>query len=112
MKKDTMIILNNYDLNMSPELWSVPEKFQPERFINSEGRIVKPEHFLPFSGGRRSCMGNKMVQLISFMTIASLFQSFSLKKLPGYHYKVPIGDLALPYESFQFNFEPRTCQRE
>lgn len=92
---------------MSPELWNEPEKFQPERFINSEGRIVKPEYFLPFSGGRRSCMGNKMVQLISFATITSLFQSYSLKKLPGVQYKVGIGDLALPYQTYEFKFEPR-----
>ncbi|KAI5711504.1 hypothetical protein M8J75_000886 [Diaphorina citri] len=110
VKKDTMIFLNNYDLNMSPELWSEPENFQPERFINADGRIVKPEHFLPFSGGRRSCMGNKMVQLISFTTLASLFQSYDLKKLPGQQYKVPIGDLALPYNTFRFNFSPRNLR--
>ncbi|KAL1464859.1 hypothetical protein WDU94_004467 [Cyamophila willieti] len=109
VQKDTMIFLNNYDLNMSPELWNNPDKFQPERFINTEGRIAKPEHFLPFSGGRRSCMGNKMVQLISFSTLASLLQSYDLNKLCGHNYKVRIGDLALPYETFQFEFKPRQC---
>ncbi|XP_054268923.1 cytochrome P450 307a1-like [Macrosteles quadrilineatus] len=107
IKKDTLIFLNNYELSMSPDLWSEPEAFQPERFISSDGRLVKPEHFLPFGGGRRSCMGYKMVQLVSFSTLASLLQSFNILPVKGDNYKVPIGNLALPFHTFNFKFEKR-----
>ncbi|RZC36406.1 p450 domain containing protein [Asbolus verrucosus] len=63
IEKGTVIFLNNYDLSMSLDLWDEPEKFKPERFIR-ENRLIKPDHFLPFGGGRRSCMGYKMVQLL------------------------------------------------
>ncbi|PSN53270.1 Cytochrome P450 307a1 [Blattella germanica] len=106
VEKDTLIFLNNYELNMSPKLWDNPESFSPERFL-VDGRIVKPEHFLPFGGGRRSCMGYKMVQLLSFVTLASLLQNYNILPAEGENYQVPIGNLALPSDTFKFIFQRR-----
>ncbi|XP_050450159.1 cytochrome P450 307a1-like [Cataglyphis hispanica] len=106
IEKDTFIFLNNYDLNMSKELWTSPEEFMPERFVQN-GKLLKPEHFLPFGGGRRSCMGYKMVQYISFSTIATLLKNFNILPVEKESYKVPIGNLALPEKSFNFHFERR-----
>ncbi|XP_018336239.1 cytochrome P450 307a1-like [Agrilus planipennis] len=106
IKKDTLVFLNNYDLSMSEKLWDEPEKFLPERFV-VDNHVVKPEHFLPFGGGRRSCMGYKMVQLVSFGILASLLQQFTIQPLPNEQYKVPIGNLALPKDTFSFKFVRR-----
>lgn len=106
VEKDTLIFLNNYDLSMSEKLWEEPEKFQPERFLQ-RGRLVKPEHFLPFGGGRRSCMGYKMVQFLSFGIISSLLQNFTLKPVDKECYKVSVGSLALPADTYKINFEKR-----
>ncbi|KAF6208389.1 hypothetical protein GE061_016843 [Apolygus lucorum] len=105
VEKDTLIFLNNYTLNMSPDLWKDPAKFSPERFITPEGKLSKPEFFLPFGGGRRSCMGYKLTQFISFATLASLLQRFHIAPLTPF--KVPLGNLALPYDTMQFTFTPR-----
>lgn len=91
---------------MSEKLWDSPKKFQPERFLQ-KGRLVKPEHFLPFGGGRRSCMGYKMVQLLSLGVITGLMQNFTLLPVKNESYKVPVGSLALPYDTYKFKFEPR-----
>lgn len=107
VEKDTLIFLNNYELNMSPALWTKPEEFMPERFVSPEGRLAKPEHFLPFGGGRRSCMGYKMVQYVSFATIANLLNEYRILPIQGRDYTVPIGNLALPWDSYQFHFERR-----
>lgn len=106
IEKDTFIFLNNYELNMSDELWISPKEFMPERFLR-DGRLHKPEHFLPFGGGRRSCMGYKMVQYISFATIASLLKNFTILPVDNESYKVPIGNLALPEKTFNFRFVER-----
>ncbi|XP_024877638.1 cytochrome P450 307a1-like [Temnothorax curvispinosus] len=106
IEKDTFIFLNNYDLNMSNELWTSPEEFMPQRFVQN-GKLLKPEHFLPFGGGRRSCMGYKMVQYISFSTIATLLKNFNILPVEKELYKVPIGNLALPESTFKFRFERR-----
>ncbi|XP_015602752.1 cytochrome P450 307a1 [Cephus cinctus] len=104
--KDTFIFLNNYDLNMSEQLWTKPEAFMPERFVQ-DGRLAKPEHFLPFGGGRRSCMGYKMVQYLSFSTLATILKNFTILPVDGESYKVAIGNLALPEVTFNFRFERR-----
>nr|XP_034180823.1 cytochrome P450 307a1-like [Osmia lignaria] len=106
IKKDTFIFLNNYALNMSNELWTSPEEFMPDRFVQN-GRLLKPEHFLPFGGGRRSCMGYKLVQYLSFSIVATLLKNFTIVPVEKEDYTIPIGNLALPEITFKFRFERR-----
>ncbi|XP_057322643.1 cytochrome P450 307a1-like [Microplitis mediator] len=107
VEKDTFIFLNNYELNMSKELWKDPESFDPQRFITSENKILKPEYFLPFGGGRRSCMGYKLVHYVSFSVLASVLKNFTILPVENQVYKVPVGSLALPKVTFNFRFERR-----
>ncbi|KAI2474235.1 hypothetical protein C4B38_000302 [Diabrotica virgifera virgifera] len=106
VEEGSILFLNNYELNMSEELWEQPNKFMPERFLRN-GTIFKPEHFLPFGGGRRSCMGYRMVQLISFGFLGGLLQNFTIQPVANETYKVPIGSLALDKDPFKFKFVPR-----
>ncbi|XP_071454955.1 cytochrome P450 307a1-like [Hetaerina americana] len=110
VEKDTLIFLNNYDLNMSPDLWEEPEAFKPERFLGKdeggEGyRLKKPEHFLPFGAGRRSCMGYKLVQYVSFVVLATILEQYNILPVPGEDYTVKVGNLALPEDTYKFIFE-------
>ena len=41
----------------------------------------KPSHFHPFSMGRRSCMGYKIVQNVSYSIVATLLQHFTFDSL-------------------------------
>ena len=34
-----------------PEVWQEPDKFRPERFIGADGKLLRPEGFIPFSTG-------------------------------------------------------------
>lgn len=89
---------------MSPKYWKEPDKFEPMRFLQS-GRLIKPDHFLPFGAGRRSCMGYKLVQYISFSVVSSIMQKFTIiSKQPV---KIPVGSLAMPENSYEFCFVPR-----
>ncbi|XP_003699163.1 cytochrome P450 307a1-like [Apis florea] len=106
IKKDTFIFLNNYDLNMSTDLWTSPEEFIPDRFVQN-GRLLKPDHFLPFGGGRRSCMGYKLVQYVSFAILASILKNFTIAPVQKEDYTIPIGNLALPEMTYKFRFERR-----
>ncbi|CAH1380703.1 unnamed protein product [Tenebrio molitor] len=105
IEEGTVVFLNNYDLSMSEELWDQPDKFKPERFIRDD-RFAKPDHFLPFGGGKRSCMGSKMVQLVSFGILGGLMQKYTIvADCPNY--TVPVGSLALPKNTFTFTFHRR-----
>ncbi|CAG2103061.1 unnamed protein product [Medioppia subpectinata] len=84
ISKGTMVLFNTYYLNMSPEFWCEPQRFNPSRFISSSGsvsHISKPDHFFPFSSGRRACLGYKMVQTIAFTAIANLVLNYDISAL-------------------------------
>uniref|UniRef100_A0A182SAB4 Cytochrome P450 n=1 Tax=Anopheles maculatus TaxID=74869 RepID=A0A182SAB4_9DIPT len=106
--KDTLIFLNNYDLSMSPQLWDAPESFRPERFLQ-QGRVVKPDYFIPFGAGRRSCMGYRMTQLLSFSIIANMLRAYTIAPIEGHDYRVPVGSLAMPEQSYNFSVSARSC---
>ena len=91
---------------MSDKLWKSPMEFMPERFVQN-GRISKPDHFLPFGGGRRSCMGYKMVQYIGFSMLATILKNFTISPTKSDTYNVPLGNLALPEECFALRFDKR-----
>uniref|UniRef100_A0A336MD30 CSON009839 protein n=1 Tax=Culicoides sonorensis TaxID=179676 RepID=A0A336MD30_CULSO len=105
--KDTLIFLNNYDLNMNPKLWTQPETFTPERFINASGSISKPDHFMPFGSGRRSCMGYKICQMLAFTLLANTLNKFDVVTVENQNYKVQCGSLAMPEETYQLHFVAR-----
>jgi cytochrome P450 family 307 subfamily A len=82
-------------MNFSAELWEDPEKFSPERFITSEGRILKPEYFLPFSTGRRQCIGYKMAMDTCKVIVANLCLNFEISLDSSTNYDMERGILAV-----------------
>ena len=44
---------NLWAVHYDPLLWTQPEEFMPERFMNKEGKIEKPEYLIPFGIGKQ-----------------------------------------------------------
>ncbi|KAK9879857.1 hypothetical protein WA026_008361 [Henosepilachna vigintioctopunctata] len=70
-------------VHMDPNLWDEPEKFKPSRFVNSEGKVVKPEYFLPFGVGRRVCLGEILARMEIFLFFSCLLHSFDISVPEG-----------------------------
>ncbi|KAG8301239.1 hypothetical protein J6590_057499 [Homalodisca vitripennis] len=103
--KGTVVFLNNYELNLGDAHFKQPEKFQPERFVE-KGKIKKPQEFIPFSTGKRTCIGHRLVQSFCFTLIASL--------LGRYHISADLSTVktypacvALPPDTFDIHFTAR-----
>jgi cytochrome P450 len=95
------------DMNFSPELWETPEKFMPERFITDQDRILKPEYYLPFSTGRRSCLGYRMAVNVIKVIVANLCQNFEIELDPSTNYEMERGIPAVGKgKSFPFIYKP------
>ncbi|XP_053565539.1 cytochrome P450 2K4 [Bombina bombina] len=60
-----------------------PEVFYPEHFLNSSGKLIKKAAFLPFSAGRRVCVGETLAVMELFLFFTSLMQKFSFQTAPG-----------------------------
>jgi cytochrome P450 len=83
--KDTMIIPNLYAVHHDARIWGEDvETFNPERFLSPEGRgVVRPEAFIPFSTGRRLCIGENLAKDELFLIIAAIFQTFHVETDPS-----------------------------
>lgn len=108
--KNTMVLFNIYHLNLSSDHWEEPTKFNPGRFVTPEGNVVKPDFFFPFSHGRRSCLGYKMVNTIIFSTVANLLVHYRIEAGSESNRSTmsdllqPKGTIALPFDGSCFNF--------
>ncbi|RUP46383.1 cytochrome P450 [Jimgerdemannia flammicorona] len=54
--KETKIIASTSQAARDPTVWSEPEKFKSERFLEED---VPIDAFMPFSSGSRNCIGKK-----------------------------------------------------
>lgn len=63
---------------MDPNLWEKPEEFNPDRFLDAEGKVRKPEFFMPFGVGRRMCLGDVLAKMELFLFFATLMHSFDM----------------------------------
>ncbi|XP_053737913.1 cytochrome P450 2K1-like isoform X1 [Synchiropus splendidus] len=66
-----------------PSQWETPDSFNPRHFLDNQGRFVKRDAFLPFSAGRRVCLGESLARMELFIFFTSLLQSFRFSPPPG-----------------------------
>ena len=69
------------------ELWGDPQNFRPERFFDENGALVQPEYFIPFSMGKRVCIGEALAKMELFLYLSSMLQRF--KVLPAHEGPLP-----------------------
>ena len=65
---------------MDPEVFSLPESFHPERFIDENGKMRKFEQFSPFGIGKRICMGESLAKNELFLFFVRMLQRISFQE--------------------------------
>lgn len=83
--KDTTLILNIWAIHHDPKYWENPSEFVPERFLDKNRNVVNPTSmsYLPFSAGRRVCLGELLAKAELFLFVAQLLHQFKIENPPG-----------------------------
>ncbi|KAM7013065.1 cytochrome P450 2J6-like [Tautogolabrus adspersus] len=63
--------------------WETPDTFNPGHFLNSEGKFLKKEALIPFSAGKRVCLGESLAKMELFLFLVGLLQKFSFSVPDG-----------------------------
>lgn len=170
--KGTLVFINNYQLNTSEKYWEEPDKFNPDRFIEtvqidvttttatkndlnmeyslksdttewssncSDSGIddenystdestttttpVKCQqqktilqirknipHFLPFSIGKRTCIGQNLVKGFTFMILANIMQSYDVTISDSKLIKMYPACVAVPPDTFPLGLKLRNLK--
>ncbi|KAG8519426.1 Cytochrome P450 2U1, partial [Galemys pyrenaicus] len=74
--KGTLVLPNLWSVHRDPAIWEKPADFDPNRFLDDQGQLIKKETFIPFGIGKRVCMGEQLAKMELFLMFVSLMQSF------------------------------------
>ncbi|MCB0038020.1 MAG: cytochrome P450, partial [Anaerolineales bacterium] len=73
------VLFSHYHTHHDPQIYEVPERFDPDRWLT----ITPTAHeYMPFSAGRRMCIGSAFAQMEIKIVLAMVLQRYRLQLQP------------------------------
>ena len=94
-KKGLSVVIFTYMIHRDPRYYPEPEKFDPTRFLPENSRDRHPFAYIPFSAGKRNCIGQRFALMEEKVVLASLLRKFEIKSLKKTEDLEPIADVIL-----------------
>jgi pentalenene oxygenase len=79
----TIVLLSFYALGHNPELYSAPERFDPDRWLPERAKTVPRGAWTPFGGGSRKCIGDRFGTIEVMLVLAAVAADWRLRPRPG-----------------------------
>ncbi|XP_071976551.1 cytochrome P450 2K6-like isoform X2 [Engystomops pustulosus] len=81
--KGTEVIPSLTSVLFDKTQWETPYEFNPNHFLDKDGKFVRNDAFMPFSAGRRACAGESLAKMEVFLFFTGLLQAFTFYPPPG-----------------------------
>ncbi|PAA94673.1 hypothetical protein BOX15_Mlig015231g2 [Macrostomum lignano] len=82
--KDAVIFPCAYISNHDPRIWSKPNEFYPEHFLDQKGVFTGPGKNVPFLIGRRACPGEGLARMEVFLMFTAIMQRYRVSLAPEF----------------------------
>ncbi|XP_051160855.1 probable cytochrome P450 28d1 [Leptopilina boulardi] len=82
MKPGNVAVISTYGLQMDPNHWPNPEKFDPDRFSDEQKAGRNKFTFIPFGEGPRICVGMRMATIIIKLVVATILKNYQIQVSP------------------------------
>ena len=76
--KGTTVLIFIYQIHRDEKYFPQPELFNPDRFLPANCEYLPSYAYIPFSAGRRNCVGQRFAQLEAKIMIANMVRNFLL----------------------------------
>jgi cytochrome P450 len=101
--KGTHVIPQFQSVHMDSDVFPDPDKFDPTRFLDDNGKFKKDDRVTPFSLGKRACLGESLARMELFLFIATFLQHFEFLPeedgiLPPLEYQLGVVKSPIPFK--------------
>ncbi|XP_054839578.1 cytochrome P450 2J5-like [Eublepharis macularius] len=81
--KETLVVTDLCSVLLDPAKWETPQKFNPNHFLDKDGKFIIRDEFLPFGAGERACLGKQFARTQLFIFFACLLKVFTFRLPEG-----------------------------
>ncbi|XP_050449047.1 cytochrome P450 4C1-like isoform X2 [Cataglyphis hispanica] len=81
LPKGATVVLHIALTHINPEVWTDPNKFDPDRFLPDNSKHRNPYAYVPFSAGPRNCIGQRFALLEEKTVLTAILRKWRVKSL-------------------------------
>lgn len=101
------VYISAYGLHRNPQFWERADEFDPNRFLGQNESKIPAYAYIPFGGGKHTCIGRYLAMPMMLLTLAKIIEKYDFEML-GKAHKKPISLSTLkPEDGFWMKLSKR-----